>query len=365
MSILLFIIILLVLVFVHELGHFSVAKFFKIKVTEFALGFPPKLFSWKRGETVYSLNIVPFGGFVRIHGENPDLDNKDDHDRSRNMSHKPWYVQAAVLIAGVTFNIIFAWMLVAVAFMFGYPTALDDMSTVPVQDPQVMILQVSPGSPADLAMIKSGDVILRARNTTTLVEPRNVEDVKNVIKSAWIDTPVTLELEKGGDVRTVEVVPVAGIVEGSPAIGISMSTVGVIRYPFFQAIFEGGKMTLQIFRDTFVGLGKLVLQSFRGQASLDSVTGPVGIVGMVGDASQFGVLYLLGFTALISINLAVINLVPFPALDGGRLFVVLIEAVSRRKVPARIQGYINGIGFLLLITLMLVITWGDVARLLK
>jgi regulator of sigma E protease len=138
-----------------------------------------------------------------------------------------------------------------------------------------------------------------------------------------------------------------------------------VKYGFFEAIGKGAETTYSITVGTIKGMGTLIHDAVLGQAKLSSVTGPVGIAGMVGDARQFGVAYLLGFTALISINLAVINMIPFPALDGGRLLVVIIEAITRKKVPVKLQTWVNGIGFLLLMLLMVIVTVGDVGKLMK
>lgn len=354
---------LLVLVFVHELGHFLAAKWSKIKVHEFAIGFPPKVLSWKKGETIYSLNLIPFGGFVRIHGENP-LDLEDDQtDLNRSMVIKPWYTQAWVLVAGVLFNVLFAWILISISFMFGYPTAVDENSEVALKDSQIMIVHVAPNSPASGAKLEPGEIITAFTTNGKTILPQTVEEVRENIQNVATNTPIILEIKKDNATRSVSILPVTGLVGDKPAIGISMSAVGILKYAPHIAVWEGLKTTGFIFWETTKGLCKLVYESVRGKASLESVTGPIGIAGMVGNASQFGFLYLLGFTALISINLAVINLVPFPALDGGRLLIVFIEAATRRKVPAVVQAYINGIGFLLLIGLMILVTVGDISKL--
>jgi regulator of sigma E protease len=302
---------------------------------------------------------------VRIHGENPEDVGENDPDKDRALNHKPWYTQAKVLVAGVVFNIIFAWLLISISFLAGYPTAVDENNSLDVQNAKVVIIDIQAGSPAELAGVKPGDIILSIDNEVRSAHADKVEDVRGIIYTSATGTPVKLNISRNGEEQSISVLPTAGIVEGKNAIGISMSLVGTVKYGFFNAFIKGAETTYQVLISTIKGLYGLILDAVTGNAKLSSVTGPVGIAGMVGDARQFGLTYLLGFTALISVNLAVINMIPFPALDGGRLLVVLIEAATRRKVPMKIQGWVNGIGFLILIGLMILVTIGDVGKLLK
>lgn len=358
MTAILFILVLLILIFVHELGHFLVAKLSGIKVHEFALGFPPKIWGKKVGETDYTLNIVPFGGFVKIHGENPDDLPESDPDADRSMVSKPWYIQIAVLIAGIAFNIIFAWMLITTAYMIGYPTASENVS----QNSNISIVSVTKGSPAEKAGVKTGDYIVSVSLGDKFIEPKSVEEVRNIIKSSGGDE-ITLNYVHKGENKISKIIPDVSSADKTPVIGISMTVVDVVNYPFWLAPWEGLKTTYNVTKGTMVGLYHLIRDSIMGKGSLGSVTGPIGIAGMIGDASDFGFAYLLGFTAFISINLAVINLVPFPALDGGRIFVILIETIFRRKIPAKIQAYVNVGGFFILIGLMILVTIRDIGKL--
>lgn len=358
MTAILFILVLLILIFVHELGHFLIAKLSKIKVHEFALGFPPKIWGKKVGETEYTLNIVPFGGFVKIHGENPDELPENDPDAGRSMVNKPWYTQIAVLIAGITFNIIFAWMLITTAYMIGYPTASEKVTG----DSSISIVSVAKDSPAEKAGISTGDYIVSISLGDKFIEPKSVEEVRSIIKASQ-GSEITLNYVHKGETKTSVITPETNNSDKTPMIGISMTVVDLLNYPFWQAPWEGLKTTFEVTKGTIVGLAKLIKDSLMGNGSLGAVTGPVGIAGMIGDASDFGFAYLLGFTAFISINLAVINLVPFPALDGGRIFVILIETISRRKIPAKIQAYVNIGGFLILIGLMVLVTIRDIGKL--
>lgn len=352
MSIVIFIIILAVLIFAHELGHFLFAKIFRIRVDEFALGFPPTLLSKKIGETRYALNLIPFGGYVKIHGENPSEEPEADSERS--MINKPKYIQALVLIAGILFNIILAWVLISISLASGLPTAIQGtVNPKYVQNVHVVIADVIPNSPAEQAGIKKGDALIG--NTT-------VEEVQNTIRGSE-GNMIQIIAVRNNQTMTFYATPEKETSDAPYTIGIAMSEIGLYKVPWYIAPYEGLKLTLSSIRDIFLGLMNFIFNIFRGQADFSQVTGPVGIVGLVGEASSFGFIYLLGFTALISLNLAIINLMPFPALDGGRLLFVLIEAIKRSPIRPRIANTVNSIGFAILILLMLIVTYKDIAKL--
>ncbi len=372
MSVLLFFIILSALVIVHELGHFLAARAFGIRVDEFGLGYPPRaksLFTW-RG-TLFTLNWLPFGGFVKIFGEDYEeseleraksghvpqgypktLEEQVPTQRKQDsFQNKNRGIQAIVLVAGVFFNFLFAWVLISLGLVSGLPAPAG--LSFSVENPQTMITVVLPDSPAAEAGLKSGDAILSIN--TVPVSPEAASLV--IAESAGT---LDFEVARGDKITHHLVTPREGIISGQKAVGISMELIGIAKLPFHQAIWEGGKITWALTKATAVALGGFIAQAVTGRADLSSVTGPVGLVGMVGDARELGLGYLLSFTALISLNLSIINLLPFPALDGGRLFFVGIEALTRRKVPARIFNAVNAVGFAVLIFLMLLITAHDV-----
>lgn len=362
MSVILLIIVLGVLIFVHELGHFLIAKWAKIRVDEFAIGFPPRLASFTRGETRYALNLIPFGGYVKIFGENPDEASLDAH-ATNSFARKSRWIQAAVLVAGVTFNILFAWFLFSVSFMSGFPSIVTDENRQHIADPQVVVTSILSDSPAAEAGLKIGDAVhtLTRDELAVLTEP-SIEGVQNFI-ATYGDGPITMTVLRDDLPVTLTVTPEAGLVEDAPAIGIAMNVVGEMQLGFFAAIAEGARTTFAMMRDIAVGLGSFIIDIFTGNAAFDQVSGPVGIAGLVGDASQFGFIYLLGFTAFISLNLAVLNMIPFPALDGGRLLFVLIEGVTRKTIKPSVANTINAVGFALLLLLMVVVTVSDVLKL--
>lgn len=364
MSIILFLIVLGVLVFVHELGHFLVAKWSKIRVDEFAIGFPPKIFSFTRGETTYALNLIPFGGYVKIFGENPDEQSLNPEAKNSFVNKNRW-TQAAVLIAGVLFNFIFAWALISVSYMFNTEVAVNQENISDVNNIQTMIVDISPDSPAAKAGVEVGDKIISLKSGDEIIltaDELNVENLQNFISSNS-DTEIEFTVARFEEVKKFNITAVEGISPDKKAVGIVMSDVGEIEIGFFASIWKGLQTTIIITEKVIVGLYDFLSAAIIGKADFNQVSGPVGLVGHVGDAAKFGIINLLSFTALISINLAVINLIPFPALDGGRLLFVAIEGVTRRQINVKFANTLNLIGFALLMLLMISVTVSDVIKL--
>ncbi|MFA6601680.1 MAG: site-2 protease family protein [Candidatus Paceibacterota bacterium] len=358
---LIFLIVLAVLIFVHELGHFLIAKWNGIRVDEFKIGFGPKLLAWGKGETKYGLNLIPFGGFVKIHGENPDDDSISGPDKKRSFVHKKGWQKILVLAAGVSFNFIFAWLIYVIVFSSGVTasTTLFDKYQTSFKNTRIIVSGISAKSPAETAGLKVGDILTGLNQQETI----SVTDIQNSAQTSEGRT-LTLKYLREDKSGSVEITPVQGIIEGRYALGISMDNVGDLRLPFFSAIYEGGRYTLIMIRETTVGLLHFFGQIFQGQANFAEVSGPIGIAGIVGSAAQMGFTYLLMITALISINLGVINFIPFPALDGGRILFVLIEGIIRRPIAPKYANTVNATGFVLLMILMVIVTYKDIVKLI-
>lgn len=363
MSVLIFLGVLFVLVLVHEWGHYITAKLTGMRVDEFGIGFPPKVFGVKRGETEYTINALPIGGFVKIYGEDADA-VVDGSDYSRSFTGKTKWAQALVLVAGVSMNVLFAWFLFTAAFMTGIEQGVTEAEASP--SARLVITSVLPDSPAGKGEFPNGVTITAVK--------RGDESLTTLTPSAFSEfvahegeTPLHIAYMKGSEMFVSSLTPEVGIIESSPerpALGVALSLVEHIEYPFVEAVKKGFTHTLESTRDITLGIFKLVRDAVVGEADFSQVAGPVGIVGLVGEASAFGVSALLMFTAFISLNLAVINLLPFPALDGGRLLFVGIEAITRRPMPVRATQIMNTIGFFLLILLMVIVTWNDISRLI-
>ncbi len=351
MTVVIFLIVLAILIFVHELGHFLIARACGIRVDAFAIGFGPKLIKKTVGEVTYSLNLIPFGGYVKIFGENPDDESIKGPDIARSFVHKPKWKQVAVLFAGIFFNFLFAWLLITIAFTFGAPTSVDSYPEYSdrMTNQQITLVGVSKNSPAEAAGLKLGDQIIAS----------SIDEIKSNINNSKTNG-VEINYIRDGVTSKTTVIAKEGIVAGKYAIGIAMDNAATLKLPFFISIYEGLRLTIHTIGATVVGIINLIGGAFVGTSSFDDVSGPVGIAGMIGDAARLGFLYLVMFMAIISINLGVLNFIPFPALDGGRIFFVLIEAVIRRPIKPTVANLVNLIGFGLLVLLMIFITGKEI-----
>lgn len=363
MSVLIFFLVLFVLILVHEWGHFIAAKKTGMRVDEFGIGFPPKLFGVKKGETEYTLNALPIGGFVRIYGENPEGVDGHDPDIARAFGSRPKWAQAVVLVAGVTMNVIFAWFLFFGTFLLGVPTAVEEGAAS--SEAVLYISGVLPGGPLEGKLKPGSQILSLSAGDSELVNPKPSSFSEFIQTNG--SSEVTITSRYGEEESVVIVQPVTGLIPDAAdraAVGVSLAMVEKDSYSFLEAIVAASSQTYNGLISITVGLFTLIGQSFTGTADFSQVAGPVGIVGMVGDAADFGITALLTFTAMISLNLAVINMLPVPALDGGRLVFVAIEALTRKPINPVWSGRVNLIGFGLLMLLMIVVTWNDIARLL-
>lgn len=364
MTILLFFGVLFILILVHEWGHFIVAKKTGMRVDEFGIGFPPKLFGVKRGETEYTLNALPIGGFVRIYGENAAdaaSDREAGQEVSGSFSSKSKWAQAAVLIAGVTMNVLLAWILFVTILMIGMPTAVSESEASP--DAALRIQAVLPDSPAAGVELPLGATITAVEAGAVTVSSPTPSEFQAVVTEATGAVAISYQIHDTEN--TVSLTPATDWHDGEEStVGIGLALVETTSRGFFAAIQEATIMTYESLINITVGLATLLGQSVTGDADFSTIAGPVGIVGMVGDAAEFGFTSLLLFMAVISLNLAVINMLPFPALDGGRLVMVAVEAVTRRTIDPEWVMRLNLIGFVLLILLMVAVTYNDILRLL-
>jgi len=365
MSLFLFIVILVILILVHEFGHFIVAKLFGIRVDEFSIGFGPTWFRKRYGETEYTFKPLLAGGYVKIFGENPDEESMFGPESARSFYNKPKWMQAAVLVAGVGFNILLAWVIFSLIFMIGMPTAVSEEERHTVRDPKLIIVDVLPDSPAGATGLEGGDELLTLAAGGESVENLTADTVTLFISSHGQEE-ITVSYKRGEELLTTTVMPTGNIIPDEPqraAIGISMGTVGVLKLPLHRALWEGGAFTIEMLGLVMTALASFFVGVFTFSADFSQIAGPVGIVGLVGDAAALGVVSLLLFTAIISLNLAVINILPFPALDGGRLLFVLIEKLKGSPIRPVVANTLNTIGFALLILLIILVTYNDIVRL--
>lgn len=362
MSLLIFFIVLIILILSHEFGHFISAKINEVRVEEFGFGFPPRLFGFKYGETLYSLNLIPFGGFVKIFGE----DNNDKIPKS--FSSKPIYSRAFILAAGVLFNIILAWPFLTAGFLVGAPISFEssnDFSPKVLIDKGIMILQVQDKTPAEAVGLKGGDRILRLWKNNEMLDVSSVSQVQDFI-AKYRGVEIGIEYLRGEEKLSAKVVPLLNPPAEKGALGIIMDHVAIVKLSFFGAVWAGFKATLDLTAFVAQNLIGFFKSLFMGSgAALGQVIGPVGIVGLVGDTANSGFIYLIQLIALLSINLAFINLFPFPALDGGRLLFLVVEFIKGSPVSQKISNIANNIGFAILVLLMLIVTYKDIFKILQ
>ena len=343
LTIVIFIAILVLLILAHELGHFMTAKLSGVKVEEFGIGFPPRLLSFKRGDTVYSLNAVPLGGFTKLLGE-------EDPTLRGSLASKSIATRVLVLSAGSLMNILLPIVLFSAAFMIPHDMLLE----------KVQIEEVAPGSPAQSAGIEPGDTILEINGHPI----KNRGDIGYLIHLN-LGSEVNILLEKTDfSSKEVNVKPRWNPPEGQGAIGIVITGVDstVIResYPFWKAIPSSITHCWEI----LVLFRNEIVTWFLG--ATPQLAGPIGIAELTGEVAKAGFSALLEFTALISINLAIINLFPFPGLDGGRLVFVALEWVRRgKRISPQKEGLVHLIGFIVLITVIVVVSYYDIIRIIQ
>ncbi len=345
MDIVLVILGLALLILGHEFGHFSAAKSLKMKVEEFGIGFPPRLFGKKKGETIYSVNALPFGGFVKIYGE----DGEENGDPEAFLN-KSFWKKSVVVLAGIVMNFLIGWVMLAIVLMVG--TA-----------PHLMITSVENNSPAMQAGLKTGDVIKSAEvGGRVFTDPISDAEFASAVKDAS-DPAVRLTILRNGSTMQLSLDKRLNPPPGQGAIGVGLSEIGMPPEPFFQSLSDAAVEVWNFSLLIFGGLWTLISGIFVNPSVVNEVAGPVGIVVLASNATSIGIAYLVQLLALISVNLAVLNLIPFPALDGGRFLIFVIEKIRKKKISARVQLAVNGAGFALLILLMVFVTFNDVKNL--
>lgn len=352
MTILIFLALISALVFVHELGHFLLAKRAGIRVDEFAIGFPPKIFSWKRGETTYALNALPIGGYVKILGE----DGEDAED-PRSFVRAPRHRQAAILAAGVAFNWISAFAAFWLAIVIGVQVAPGNPFWGEAQGKAASVIQVEAGSPAAAAGLVAGDRIRAIGGSTT----ETADDVVAAVAASKGAVNVS-GARASGEPFSLSVTPAAASGTARRVIGVVVDGEGTLKLGPVAALGGAARYTAYATGAVAGGLWHVVSGAFEGRSKVADVSGPVGIAILAKGAADMGWGQLLAFAATISINLAVVNLAPLPALDGGRLVVVGVEAIRRKRISGKWLGWINLAGFVLLLALMAAITISDVRK---
>lgn len=384
----LFVLILTILVFVHEFGHFITARKLGMRVYEFAIGFPPFAIGcyrdpssgklvWVKGKkkvkrnvldagggseveehaeyptTLYSLNYLPLGGFCKIKGEN----GEEAKEKDSFGAQKAWK-RIVVLVAGVVMNFLLAGVLLGIGFMIGLPadvTGSQDSSAQIVQESKVVIEQVEHDSPAEKAGLQFGDTILS-------LDGQAVPASQDVIAytKAHLEKDIVVKVQRGQEEKIFTIHPSVVKPGESPRLGVLLADAGLIRYPWYIAIYKGFIAAFWGLVNIFIGFYILLKGLIFGQGMAFDVSGPIGIAGVIGKSAKLGISYLINVSAMISLSLAALNIIPFPALDGGRVLFVVLEKIFRRPVPLKYEQIAHTIGFILLLILIVVVTGRDI-----
>ncbi len=368
-----FLVILTVLVFVHELGHFLAARKFGATAEEFGIGFPPRLFAWYKSsaggwkcvwwnkeitdaiDTIYSINLIPIGGFVKIKGENGE--GKND---AGSFASKPIWQRTIMLSAGVVMNVLLAAIIISFNLMVGSPQVVEgnNVSGATVSNRSIQIMEVVAGSPAERAGLKTGDKI-ESIGGQTFENYSQLQDFVGDKAGKTLEYVIT----RGGEHLTLGIVPEIMKDTDRAGVGIAIAETALVRYPWYTAIVEGVKLTGVLIWAIIVGFYELLVRLFSGAGVGADISGPVGIAVLTGQVASLGFTYLLQFAALLSLNLAVINFLPFPALDGGRVLFLIIEKIKGGPIKQRTEAIIHNVGFMILIGLILVVTFKDIFKL--
>lgn len=350
-TIIVFVFTLGVLVLVHEFGHFITAKKMGVAVEEFGIGFPPRLWSVKKKETLYSINALPLGGFVKLKGESVTEENQGQARQSDSFAAKKIWQRAVIIVAGVAMNLFLAVVLLGFGFLIGLPSAIDNLDhSAKVRDTKMQIVQVEAGSAADQAGLQAGDAITHLNG-----EPYQSLDNFLQKKGQLAGQNITLTVNSAGESKD------NSLALGSDAfLGVTLVEVGIVSYPWYLVLFKGIEATFFIVVQIFQALWQMITSLVVEQKVVGEVAGPVGIAVLANQVAKLGLPYIVQFIALLSINLAVFNLLPWPALDGGRLFFLLIEKIKGRPVNHKLETIIHNTGFILLILLVLLVTFKDI-----
>lgn len=371
LTIITFLVILSVLVFVHEWGHFWTARRFGLKPEEFGFGFPPRVWgryrakdgTWKTvkgkqevtdaADTIYSVNLLPIGGFVKLGEDDTEETNDPNH-----FNNKPIWQRAIILLAGVTMNVILAAVLISFGFMVGLPQVLGDLhSSAKISERKIQIVEVLKNVPAAEAELEAGDIIVSVAGETFAT----TGELQNFV-SKREGQVLTYAIKRKTEIIEKDIKPEIIGATGDAGIGIGIAETGIVRYPVHIAVWEGVKITVYLTMAITMAFYDLIKGLVTGAGVSIDVGGPIRIAQITGDAMRMGLAYLINFAALLSINLAIINAFPFPALDGGRIVFLIFEKIKGKPVRREVEAALHNIGFALLMILIVLVTYKDIAR---
>jgi regulator of sigma E protease len=367
----LFLIVLGVLVCIHEFGHFIAAKWSGVRVDEFGFGFPPRIMGVTWRGTLYSLNSIPLGGFVRIKGIAGEQIEEVDPTKHESTAHRlhdadsfaslSFLRKLLILFAGIGMNILLAWILFSLSFLIGVKAPVDSSYGKAFTSPiEVIVTTVRPDTPAARAGLQVGDTLL-TRNAQTIDE---IQDIQG-FQAADTGKSIELEIASNNTKKTITIAPENIQLDSGETyvgIGVGLAAIQTIQYPPHLAVWNGAKETAQSIAAIFIGFGEIFSRIFTSESVTQDLAGPVGIAKITRGAADLGLSSLLQFMALLSANLAVFNLLPIPALDGGRIALTIITKIRRKPVSEKIETIIHSIGFVLLMLLVVAVTFQDILK---
>ncbi len=353
-SILAFLAVLSILILAHELGHFLMARHSGVLVEEFGFGLPPRLFGIKKGKTIYSINLLPFGGFVKLYGES----GGDKATYSQNsFSKKSKKTRLAIIIAGVLMNFVLGILAFAIVY---------SISGIPRQTNTVKVVEIASGSPAQTAGIIVGDIVKKVGDEEITSNRQFIKLVEKE-KGEKISLEVIREGEEKNETKKITLIPRESPPEGEGPLGVTITDIQIYFPPLFirpfLGIYYGTKEALFWGKTVTLGFLKIFSDLFGGRLPTD-VAGPVGIFAVTSEATKAGILSLINFIGILSVNLAILNIIPFPALDGGRVAFIGLEVFLGRRVIPKIENIAHTIGMLILLFALLAITAHDIQRLI-
>jgi len=353
-TIIAFIFVLGILILVHELGHFIAAKSLGVKVEEFSIGFPPRIFSFKRGETQYSIGALLFGGYVKMLGE--EAESKDPRSFNRQ---KPLR-RLVISVAGVIMNFVLAWVILSIGFMVGMTPPVTPSDQVPFGHAikgQVYIAEILPSSAAEKGGLKVGDQIVEMSSGANSVKPTSLAQVSGfTIQNFGKEIVIDISRNNQPIEKTLKLSD-----DKTAPLGVAIINQSIVRVTWYAAPYVAMLEGWGVVKIIFLFLGSFFSQLFHTGTLSDQVGGPVAIFNLSGNAARAGIGALFQFIAMLSINLGLINILPIPALDGGRaLFIILEKIFGKRVLKEDIENIIHNIGFALLMLLVLAVTVKDV-----
>lgn len=356
LSVVSFVIILGILVLVHELGHFVMARLFRVGVEEFGFGFPPRLFGKKIGQTVYSVNAIPLGGFVKIKGIIEQVGTTSPQHKPDDFMAQSLLKRFAILIAGIVMNYLLTIVLLTVGYSVGLPSSLDTIpAQATIQNRAVVVANIAPDVPAAEAGLQVGDSIVMVNSQPVVT----VGDVKTQLQLLTSGSIVSLAIQRNEESLLIDTATIT-LGEGQVGIGAYFVETGEVKLPITSAIIQASSHTWQLTKILCLAFIGLIGSAVQGEDVSSAVAGPVGIATLTHQATQLGFVYVIQFAALLSLNLAIFNLLPFPPLDGGKLIFVMLEAILRRPIPLRWQVVVHNIGFIIFLIFIMAVTIKDI-----